>query len=155
MKVAFTIHGQPYSKANSRAIVTHRYRALDGQVREHPRSIKPQDALAFERAALLQIPVECRKRLTGPVRVTLRIYYASNRPDLDESLILDVLQDRYAWRKTTTGKVRVLIQAGVCRNDRAVWEKHVLKALDKTNPRAEIIVEPLSAQQCELWCDHG
>ena len=31
--------------------------------------------------------------LMGPVRVSIKIYYATERPDLDESLILDVLQE--------------------------------------------------------------
>jgi hypothetical protein len=77
-------------------------------------------------------------QLEGPVRVTLRIFYASERPDLDESVMLDVLQDRYRQ-----GRARELVQKGVYRNDRQVREKHVFHAIDRTNPRAEIEVEPL------------
>ncbi len=52
--------------------------------------------------------------------MTLTIYYATRRPDLDESLILDLLQ-------------------GVAyRNDRQVRERHVFWGLDKDNPRTEI-----------------
>jgi hypothetical protein len=42
------------------------------------------------------------------------------------------------------------VQKGVYRNDRQVREKHVYHAIDRANPRAEIEVEPLEAQQVEL-----
>ncbi|HEX7937030.1 MAG TPA: hypothetical protein VF573_28690 [Paraburkholderia sp.] len=94
--IAFTLLGKPASKANSRELVTLRYRDVDtGELRRRPRLRKSDKALAFERSALKQIPSHCRVRLTGPVCVTLRIFYATERPDLDESVILDVLQDRY------------------------------------------------------------
>lgn len=61
--------------------------------------------------------------LDGDVIVHITIYYASRRPDLDESLILDLLQ-------------------GVAyENDRQVKEKHIYWGLDKENPRCEIKVE--------------
>lgn len=132
MKIALTILGQVCSKANSRQIVT---------IKGRPTPIKSKEALAYERDALRQIPPAARQRLEGPVRMTIRIWYASERPDLDESLLLDVLQDRYATDKRT--KERVLVQAGVYRNDRAVREKHVFHAIDRANPRAEIEIEPI------------
>lgn len=146
--IALTIFGQPYSKSNRRKVARHRYRDDTGTIQTRPRLIKSKEALDYERAAREQIPVECRKRLVGPVRVTMTIYYTSQRPDLDESVILDVLQDRYAVRKTETGKKRrELVQEGVYRNDRAVWDKHITKGFDRANPRAEIVVEPMTAQQ--------
>ena len=63
--------------------------------------------------------------MTGDLRVTLHIYYASRRPDLDESLILDLMQG--------------LIYA----NDRQVKERHCYWGLDPDNPRAEIIIEKI------------
>ena len=45
---------------------------------------------------------------------------------------------------------RLLVQAGVYRNDRQVREKHVFHAIDPKNPRAEVVVEPLQAQQPDL-----
>lgn len=64
-----------------------------------------------------------RDLLQGDVAVHMTIYYASRRPDLDESLILDLLQ-------------------GVAyENDRQVKEKHIYWGLDKENPRCEIKVE--------------
>ena len=83
------------------------------------------------------------------MRVTLRLYYATERPDLDESLLLDVLQDRYHGK----GEARVLVQSGVYRNDRQVREKHIFHCIDRTNPRCEVEVVPLHAQQVELAMD--
>jgi len=132
--VRLVILGEPASKANQRRIVT---------IAGRPSSIKSAKALAYERDALRQIPPTARVQLEGPVRLTLRIWYASERPDLDESVLLDVLQDRYAGK----GERRQLVQRGVYRNDRQVREKHVYHAIDRANPRAEILVEPLQPQQ--------
>jgi Holliday junction resolvase RusA-like endonuclease len=149
--VTLTIRGEPASKANSREIVTIRRRDPgSGELRASPRVRKSDKALAFERAALLQIPAECRRRLTGPVRVTIHIFYASERPDLDESVLLDVLQDRYRTLKTKCRAGRELVCSGVYRNDRQVREKHVYHGIDRANPRAEIVIEPIHAQQSEL-----
>ncbi len=137
--IRITIFGQPCSKANSRQIVT---------IKGRPTPIKSKEALAYERDALRQIPPAARQRLEGPVRMTIRIWYASERPDLDESLLLDVLQDRYTTDKHT--KERVLVQAGVYRNDRQVRERHVYHAIDRVNPRAEVEIEPMQPQQAEL-----
>jgi Holliday junction resolvase RusA-like endonuclease len=144
--IAFTILGEPASKANSRQIVT---------IGDRPSSIKSKKARDYERDALRQIPPRARVRLEGPVRVTLRIWYATERPDLDESIVLDVLQDRWAKRRESNpfdGKPepRALLQPGVYRNDRQVREKHVFHGIDRKNPRAEIEVEPLVAQQAGL-----
>lgn len=144
-RIAFTILGQPCSKANSRQIVT---------IAGRPTPIKSKDALAYERDALKQIPPVARVRIDGPVRVTLRLWYASERPDLDESIVLDVLQDRFGKKPGPgiDGEVRdrPLLQAGVYRNDRQVREKHVYHGIDKANPRAEIVVEPMQAEQADL-----
>jgi Holliday junction resolvase RusA-like endonuclease len=139
--IAFTIYGEPASKANSRKIV-----AIAGR----PSVIKSEKARAFERDALRQIPPAARQRLDVPVRVTLRIFYATERPDLDESIVLDALQDRWSKGKpaaSTPGMLqtpRVLVQAGVYTNDRRVREKHVFHFIDRKNPRVEIQVEPIN-----------
>ncbi|CAE6861862.1 hypothetical protein R75461_08027 [Paraburkholderia nemoris] len=122
--IAFTILGEAASKANSRDIVSRRYRDGDGNGKSHPMSIRSKKALAFERYALRQTPPNCRVRL---VRIMLRIFYASERPDLDESVVLDVLQDRYATVKVGGMKVRELVYRGVYMNDRQVREKHVYR----------------------------
>lgn len=137
--IALTIYGQAASKANSRQIVT---------IGERPAVIKSPEARRFMRDARRQIPPACRVRLQGPVVVTLHMHYASYRPDLDESVVLDALQDVYAPHPSGHG-LRVLVQAGVYCNDRQVWEKHVYRHLDRTTPRVEVRVEPL--QQGELF----
>jgi Holliday junction resolvase RusA-like endonuclease len=144
MKIAFTILGQPFSKANSREIVTRRFKdKTTGESKVRPMSIKSDKAREYERKALLQIPYRAKAMLTGPVRVTIRIWYASERPDLDESVILDVLQAKFETDPRT--EQRVMVRAGVYANDRQVREKHIFWGLDRRNPRAEIEVEPMDA----------
>lgn len=141
LRLAFTILGEPASKANQRKLVT-----FGRGENARPAIIKSDKARKYEADALKQIPPALRLRLVGEVRVTLRIYYASERPDLDESVVLDVLQDRFEKRMGE----RVLVQSGVYRNDRQVREKHVFHGIDRVNPRAEIEVEALVQQQIAL-----
>lgn len=133
--VRFVIRGEAASKANSRSIVTFGGR---------PASIKSAKARSFEAVAMMQIPAAAKRMFSSPVAVRLDMYYASNRPDLDESVVLDVLQARF----TGTGAKRKLVRAGVYLNDRQVVEKHVFKHIDAGNPRVEIEVRP--AGQLEL-----
>ena len=114
-QVSFVVYGEPASKANSRQLVH-----LNGR----PAFIKSAKARGYERDFKLQ----CKKidpLMSGDVRVDITIYYATRRPDLDESVILDCMQ------------------GCIYENDRQVKEKHVYHALDKENPRAEIRVEKL------------
>jgi len=109
--LSFKIFGEPASKSNSRKIV--RYGGIS-------RLIKSNKALSYS-AAFKQQAVS-GVLLEGDLCVTIHIWYASRRPDLDESLILDLLQD-VAYK-----------------NDRQVKEKHIYHHLDKENPRCEIVV---------------
>lgn len=136
--VRLVIYGEPASKANQRQLVSF----PDGRGGKRPALIKSQKARDYENDALRQIPPAARARFACPVKVTMRVFYASERPDLDESVILDVLQDRFVKQ----GDARVLVQKGVYRNDRQVREKHVYWGKDPKNPRAEIEVEPIIAQ---------
>lgn len=140
--IVFTILGEPASKANSRKIV---------KIAGRPSVIKSEKARDYERDALKQIPPAARRQIEGPVRVTLRIFYASQRPDLDESVVLDVLQDRYKTVGKGESKRRELVQKGVYINDRQVREKHVFHAIDRVNPRTEVVIEPLQDQQSALF----
>jgi Holliday junction resolvase RusA-like endonuclease len=63
--------------------------------------------------------------MEGDLCVTMHIYYASRRPDLDDSLILD------------------LMQGLVYKNDRQVKERHLYWHLDKENPHTEILIEKM------------
>lgn len=109
----FVIYGEPASKANSRKLVT-----LGGR----PAFIKSQKArdyvTEFQRQCREQVKVITDK----DVRVELMIHYASRRPDLDESVILDAMQ----------GIVYV--------NDRQVKQRFAYWGLDKEMPRSVIRV---------------
>lgn len=116
--LALCILGEPASKANSRKMV---------YVRGKPLFIKSEKALAYAKAFKRQVEAAQSVSLMfdGDVAVHIKIFYASRRPDLDESLILDLLQ-------------------GVAyENDRQVKEKHIYWGLDKDKPRTEIRVERL------------
>lgn len=146
--IVFTILGEPASKANSREIVT---------INDRPSSIKSKKARSYERDALAQIPPRYRVQYTGPVIVTLHIFYASERPDLDESIVLDVLQDRYKSEKLTPAQKaagvkarRLLVQRGVYVNDRQVRQKHIYHGIDRANPRTIVNILPLQMQQAKL-----
>lgn len=112
--LSFKIFGEPASKANSRKMV---------YIRGKPLFIKSEKALAYAESFKRQIGVPAILFDTDDVVVTIRIWYASRRPDLDESLILDLLQGvAYA-------------------NDRQVKEKHIYwMGVDKSEPRCEIEV---------------
>jgi Holliday junction resolvase RusA-like endonuclease len=132
--VRLTILGEPASKANSRREAVN------------PRTgrrmvIKSEKALNWQASALQQIPPAARVQFNCPVRVDMRIYYASERPDLDESLILDCLQDQ--WIKV--GGRRVIAQRGIYHNDRQVREKHIYHSIDKKNPRTVIQIQEIAA----------
>ena len=86
-------------------------------------SIKSAKALSYAdyfNEQVRPIPV----LLEGELRVDMWVHYASQRPDLDESLILDLLQ----------GKAYL--------NDRQVRERHVYHYIDKQNPRTSILIRP-------------
>jgi len=109
------IFGEPASKANSRRVV--RFGGMS-------RLIKSQKALNYSDAFRQQCQ-PLATLMTGDLRMTLHIYYASRRPDLDESLILD------------------LMQGLIYENDRQVKERHAYWGLDPENPRAEILIEKI------------
>lgn len=111
-RVSFTIEGEPASKANSRRWTGKFF-------------IKSAKALAYVEAFEAQCP-RLDELMDGDLRVTIKIYYASRRPDLDESLILDCMQG-YIYQ-----------------NDRTVKERHIYWGLDKERPRAEITVEKIN-----------
>jgi Holliday junction resolvase RusA-like endonuclease len=138
-RVHITLYGEAASKANSRKLVT---------IDDRPSFIKSDKARAFAADVLRQIPPSARVRMEGPVRVSMVIYYASERPDLDESLVLDLLQDQWGKAPQLRGAARgarPLLQHGVYRNDRQVREKHIYHRIDRKTPRVEVLVEPMPA----------
>lgn len=118
--VKFIIHGEPASKANSRRIVQARGRTM---------VIKSAKALSYREGFLLQVP-KLQHLIRGPVAIEMKVYYASLRPDLDVSLILDCLQGTVIY------------------NDRQIVAHSLYRALDRDNPRTEIRVFPM----VPTWC---
>jgi len=112
--ITFTILGEPASKANSRRWTGKLF-------------IKSAKALAYSKAFEDQCPL-LDPMMEGDLRVTIKIWYASRRPDLDPSLIFD------------------LMQGYIYENDRQLKEQHLYWGLDKENPRAEITVEKMYAK---------
>ena len=132
--IKFTVYGEPASKANSRKIV---------KFGDRPAIIKSKKARSYEHDFAPQCP-QLEPPITCDVRVNIYIYYASRRPDLDESVILDCMQTATKLVKMPDGtKERQVLRNNVYKNDRQVKEKHIYHRLDKTNPRAEIEVVPL------------
>jgi Holliday junction resolvase RusA-like endonuclease len=116
--IGVTIMGEPASKANSRRMVL-----IGGK----PRFIKSKKALKYSKDFDLQCPV-LDELMEGDLAVAMKIYYRTRRPDLDESLILDLLQDK------------------LYKNDRSIKLKYVLHGLDKENPRTVLLVGPVDKQ---------
>jgi hypothetical protein len=115
--VVLRVMGQPYSKANSRRLV----RGKGGR----PASIKSEEALEYSAAWRAQCPA-LRFPLQGELMVCGVIAYGSERPDLDESLILD------------------LMQGMIYKNDRQVRRRFFSHAIDTKNPRAVLLIEELA-----------
>lgn len=113
--VSFTIIGEPASKANSRQLVTNK---KTGKLIP----IKSGKALNYVIDIQQQAP-RIKPMLSGPLVAHITIWYASEKPDLDESLILDALQGI------------------IYKNDRQVREKHVYHGIDRKNPRADVRIE--------------
>ena len=110
--IIFTIDGEPASKANQRKLVLIKGRMV---------TIKSKKALDYVKEFQKQIP-KIDPLTEDYVKVEMMIYYASRRPDLDESLILDCMQNYVYY------------------NDRQVKEKHIYWGLDKERPRTIIRV---------------
>jgi len=112
------ILGEPASKANSRRIVNIRGRMVP---------IKSKKALEYVASIRLQAAAQMPSMIEGDLRVEMMIHYASRRPDLDESVILDALQ-------------------GIAyENDRQVRQRMTYWGLDKDMPRAVIRIT-----QCDI-----
>lgn len=110
--IRFVVLGEPAAKANQRRLVMFGKR---------PALIKSKKALSYVDSFRMQCP-KLSSPLEDDVAMWCRIWYASRRPDLDESLIMDAMQ----------GLVIV--------NDRQIREKHTFWDLDKHNPRADICI---------------
>tara|TARA_R110001599_G_scaffold113491_2_gene278703 strand:- start:54 stop:503 length:450 start_codon:yes stop_codon:yes gene_type:complete len=116
---AITILGEPASKANSRRIV---------RIGERVRSIKSHKALTYAKGFEIQCPTR-KEIFEEDVAIAMKIFYRNRRPDLDESLILDLLENK------------------VYKNDRLVKYKSIEHGLDKEEPRTIIVISKLSNKE--------
>lgn len=132
--VEFVVYGEPASKANQRRLMRNKNTGK-------PMFIKSEKALNYEADFQRQCP-QLDPPITDEVKVTMTIYYASNRPDLDESVILDCMQS-VTVKHPTKKRERIIVRNNIYRNDRLVVHKDIRKGIDKQNPRAEIKVEPI------------
>lgn len=107
----FTVYAEPASKSNSRRLVS-----WGGK----PHIIKSEKAARYSDDFKKQCPV-LDPLFLGDLHADIDIWYLSRRPDLDESLILDLLQDR------------------VILNDRQIKSRRVRWGLD-VNPRCVITI---------------
>lgn len=111
--IFFIIHGEPASKSNSRKLVT---------IKGRPAFIKSDKARKYVKQFEEQCPKMGDSMFLDDVEVEMTVFYASRRPDLDESVILDCMQ------------------GFIYKNDRQVKRKIITWGLDKENPRSEITV---------------
>lgn len=120
--IALTIRGEPASKANARRLVHIRGRMVP---------IKSKKAINYSKDFNLQCP-ELSKLYEEDLAIAMKILYQSKRPDLDESLILDLLQGK------------------IYKNDRSIKIKHVVWGLDRELPRTLIVLGPLEKQEAVI-----
>lgn len=113
-----TIYGQVPSKSNSYRIITIRGH---GSLGKTPAMRKYEDSFLMQ-CSLRKAMVDVR------FKMTIDVYYQSDRADLDNSLkiVLDCLQSCKAIK-----------------NDRLCAEIHARKLIDKENPRIEFMIEEL------------
>ena len=111
--------GEPASKANSRRLVL---------IKGRPAFIKSKKALDYSKNFNLQCPTYDTLYEEDLV-IALKIYYKSKRPDLDESLILDLLQGK------------------VYKNDRSIKLKYVEWGLDRQFPRILVVLGPVERKE--------
>jgi len=113
--IVLTIMGEPASKANARQLV---------KIRDRFAFIKSKKALLYSKNFENKCPVSDILYEEDLV-VAMKIYYKSRRPDLDESLILDLLQGK------------------AYKNDRSVKIKYIEWGLDREVPRTYIVIGPV------------
>jgi len=111
--------GEPASKANSRRLVL---------IKGRPAFIKSKKAIDYSKNFAIQCPTYDTLYEEDLV-IALKIYYKSKRPDLDESLILDLLQGK------------------VYKNDRSIKLKYVEWGLDRQFPRILVVLGPVERRE--------
>ena len=110
------ISGEPASKSNQRRIVL-----IHGKVRV----IKSAKALAYAKSFAVQVTPP-REPIEGDVELGAIVWYRTRRPDLDVSLLMDLLQASH-----------------VIKNDRQIKVMKAYHQIDKKNPRSLLRVSKL------------
>lgn len=105
-----TVLGEPASKSNSRRAVT---------IHGRPAFIKSKKAMVYSSGFRDQVPF-LDELFLERLHMDIDIFYCNERSDIDETLILDLLQDR------------------VYLNDRQVRSRRARWNVDKYNPRSII-----------------
>lgn len=109
----FTLEGQLASKSNTRKLVTNRRTGRPMLIKsDRARKVIP---LFCDQLGIL---FGARPTIMGPVSLTAMVFYDSNRPDLDISLLADLLQ-----------------MARVIKNDRQIIHHAITKGVDPQRPR--------------------
>jgi hypothetical protein len=119
--VRLQIFGQPYSKENRRIPA----KTKTGK----PFLIKSKEAQRYSKDWKRQCPV-LEPLIEEEVEAYIKLYYRTRLPDLDESLVLDLLQGR------------------LIKNDRQVRRKVVDWGLSRDEPRSVIVLRPMAARPC-------
>ena len=112
------IYGQPPSKSTSYKIITHA---------GHFKLGKTDATKRYEQNFFMQCSLR-KKGICKRFKLTIDVYFTSDRPDLDNSLkvVFDCLQS-----------------CGAIKNDRLCAEIQSRKLIDKLNPRIEFEIEEL------------
>jgi Holliday junction resolvase RusA-like endonuclease len=118
--IELIVYGEPASKANSRRLVRKRFGNRSRMI-----SIKSEKALAYEKAFASQC-LRFDPLIEGDILLYCRIFYASRRPDLDESLIMDGLQGL------------------IIKNDRQIKGKIIVHGLDREKPRTHVGIKKIA-----------
>ena len=109
------VEGETASKSNARQMVKVGRRLIP---------IKSKKALAYK-DCFAELAPSIDPLIDGDVLLFCHIFYATRRPDLDESLIMDCLENK------------------AYKNDRQIKAKIILHGLDRKAPRAEIKIARL------------
>lgn len=110
------ILGQPPLKSNQYRIIT---------IHGHGSLAKTQATKKYEESFFMQCGIR-NANIDKRFKLTIDVYFASDRPDLDNAL--KVVED-------------CLQNAHVIKNDRLCAEIHARKLIDKENPRIEFVIE--------------
>lgn len=129
LAIKIVVHGQLYSKANSRNVGRN---LKTGKLF----NVKSPEAQSYTKHCIAQLKKfwEDKSPITCRIKLGVDIYHSSNRFDLDESLLMDCLQ-----------------QSGVIGNDRQIMKKIINKKFDKRDPRCVIIILGWSDEELDIY----